>query len=243
MKLDEFFELNFYKLYDFVWKHKSTGIPFVFVKGGEVRLGFDAVKIRMLKNELERQGETLLISQCCLQERYAFIKPMLIAIEPVNSALAGIYCRDSLERPEFTSWSEIQTPAYFSLQRASQFCKKFGFSLPTADELETCSTRFKSELYDFGAMPDESRFEKVISPKLNGRESSKLRGSCYAHWTESREIETGESILRGGGAELLPWQNCGEWQLCLSCARWPISAHFSETGVLRPVVRAPEGMF
>jgi hypothetical protein len=219
--------------------HNKTQLRFVHCPQQTVDLGYDAVLHGKLATELKNRSEVLLVDPALLVSKQIQLQEMLVAVEPVSLEVAARYCDDELHRPEFTGWSRSEQPAYASLDRALEFCADFGFELTSVDDITARARSSTDELYDFGAMPLEEReLEAVLLPKL-GRyatlEKAKLGATCYSHWTRTK-CETGEMMLRGGGAELWPWQGTGEWQLCLSAAAWKETTNFMETAAFRPIV-------
>jgi hypothetical protein len=221
-----------------LFRHNQTSIIFMYKPKMPGMLGISSNALTHFENELSARGEHILFPRELIIQRPVELPELLIAVEPVNALLAKTFLTDDIERPEFTNWEIDSQPAYFSIDKALQFCEKFGFQLPNTNEIEVHSRASEDYIFDFGDLPsDEALIEATLVPKLGYSVcSDRLRATCYAHWTASKSIENSERILRGGAAELWPWQDTGEWQLAVSCVYWPQSKGFLEAAVVRPVV-------
>ena len=144
---------------------------------------------------------------------------------------------------------------YYSREEAAKLLEHWGWQFPTEAQWEcACRGGGGHQLFFFGdELPAEEELAGYIEldPDAWKPNPFGLVGLFGGEWCRENYRETpgsppleGVYTMRGGASGAWPWQDTGEWTLCLSAARsphteiWP--AGDSEAwGVLRPVIELP----
>ncbi len=130
----------------------------------------------------------------------------------------------------------------FDLDVATDALQDSLFRVPSEAEWEYCArgTRSRELTYRGDVVPDnEDWFEDTLALGVTGANAFGLWGFgyemelCADAWHETLDDHpldgtprrgTGDRVVRGGAAQLYPWQGCGEWHMLLSAFRMPSSA-------------------
>jgi hypothetical protein len=211
--------------------HAEANIEFVLIPGGSYHKGlsrdeyqaasqFPDVRADIL-NGLPPAGEVE-------------VAPFLISRTPLQMPLVKQYIALDrlLFRPEFGEDEQDPVPVYVTRGEALEFTARFGFALPTEIQMEYAIRGGTQTLFYFGSeLPSEETLEnEILVSKFDQETMSDVRkangfglvGSLVGCWCQDDFVENGVVrgyTTKGGGAIFWPWQDTGEWMLCMSAMR------------------------
>jgi len=204
------------------------------VPGGTFQRGFSEAEEAKVREAAERRG---IVDQ---YEEYGFLIDQLPTMRPVRAVWVGPFLvgRDP---------GEVLEPS-----EVADWLKEGPFRLPTEAEWEYAARGgVAGQLtYRGDALPDEAWFQETDALGPEACNAFGLWGfglepeMCADAWASGYEdapadgsarAGAGPRVVRGGAAEVYPWQACGEWQLLLTAVRGDQKAW--EYGVaVRPVL-------
>lgn len=130
----------------------------------------------------------------------------------------------------------------FNLDAATDALQESPFRVPSEAEWEYCARGGKARelTYRGDVVPDEEEwFEETHALGVQGANEFGLWGFgyepelCADAWSETHDDHpadgtprkgTGDRVVRGGAAQIYPWQACGEWHMLLAAFRMRSSA-------------------
>ncbi|MEE6261065.1 formylglycine-generating enzyme family protein [Plantactinospora sonchi] len=237
------------------WRHTASGVVFRKVPGGTFRMGLsdaelDAVRAIERAGEVEDTVEPFLANAGDAQPvREVRVEPFLIARHPLTVAQIRHWLPDYED-----NYAETDTGTARLGDDLDDLLKLLPFALPSEAQWEyaaragTTTLTFRGDgkpdedelLDDFG---DETR--TAATENAFGLAAMGSAGElCADVWipgftdapTDARpRTGDGPRTVRGGAADLSPWQGCDEWLLLLSAVRYE---HRQFTAV-RPVAPLP----
>ncbi len=237
------------------WRHIPSGVVFRKVPGGTFRMGLSNAELDAVR-AIERSGgvedtiEPFLASAGDAQPvREVRVEPFLLARHPLTVAQVRHWL------PEYEDqYAEADTGAARLEDDLDELLTSLPFQLPSEAQWEyaaragTTTLTFRGDgkpgddqvLDDFG---DETRTAAAENPFGLAAMGSAYE-LCADVWipgfadapTDARpRTGDGPRTVRGGAAEVYPWQGCDEWLLLLSATRYE---HAQFTAV-RPAAALP----
>lgn len=219
-----------------VFRHAGLGLELALVPGGSVERGLSAEEEQLVREaaEADRDNESWF-------EEYGQLFDGLAAMRPVASIAVGplLACRhplETMEPSELPGWLVDAAP----------------FRLPSEVEWEYLARGGRSRELTWRGhrIPDDGYFGEIFDGGADianpfgcwgfGLEPEVCADAWHGSYDGSPATAApwwgpGDRVVRGGAAQLYPWQDCGEWHLL--CSAFRTSAEVSPYAVsARPVV-------
>ncbi len=222
--------------------HEPTGLPFHLVPGGALRMGVDADEVGRLRAQYQywdgadeaEHTLSVLSSRTCWPVTEVSIRPFLLAAHPVGRTPVRSYEElAAMGAAEWIAHLERFEAEGMSLEQALDEERRLGevgLRLPSEAEWEWAARGAGSQSFPGGdAIPSSPNTGVNL---LGFVDLGALPEVCADAWAPTLEgtrrdgaPRAGEPsagrAARGGGATCYPWQDCGEWTLLLSGARFP----------------------
>jgi hypothetical protein len=211
--------------------HRPSAIEFCLVPGGQARLGLSAREAERVEARLdEKRGE---VDWSATPPRDVRVAPFLCARLPANLVQVAA---DDARLEELDELNEDGA----TLARARKWAARFGWRLPTDDELEYAIRGSTRSLFFWGDEVVEDVRSTLHGPTATEEDLDRACNAfglagvvSVAHWTQ-------DGFLRGGAGAWSPWQTCDEWLLCVSGYRRRPDRKDPEARVsFRPVLSIP----
>jgi formylglycine-generating enzyme required for sulfatase activity len=224
------------------FEHSSTKLEFNLIIGGTFEMG---LSLQEEKNARVIEQELPFPAKKMRPVHQVHIRPFLLTRFPLTEAFvrSHIVIDENLFRPEFGEIDEV-VPIYLSREETDLLKSKTGFDLPSEAQWEYACRGQTTSLFYFGdTFPDEDSLESiyllynftdpVVCERASNMHPYGLVGLFIGEWCED-SYKNNYSYLplndtpnfggppysvRGGAAPLWPWQDAGEWQLCMSAMR------------------------
>jgi formylglycine-generating enzyme required for sulfatase activity len=216
------------------YRQSATGWEFNLIPGGVCWIGLTSAELEAARR-IEGVREDILAELVPPQQ--VRVPPLLFGRLPVlEGAVRGeIELDEALFRPEFGDAGE-PVPIYLSRSEVERICQRHSLDLPTEAEWEYVARGGTQSLFFFGdRLPDRAALgEKILAARLAGSVLEDIEaanpfgilGMFVGSWCKDEfrrrndgVPEEGGYVVKGGGAALWPWQNVGEWMLCISAMR------------------------
>jgi formylglycine-generating enzyme required for sulfatase activity len=222
------------------FQHRETGVEFNLLPGGRFHMGSsdqeyqDATRLPKCREELLRG---------LMPSRDFTVKPFLMSRFPLLEGFVRQHVQlvGGLFRPEFSDNPGDPVPIYMTRDEVEAVATKFGFLLPSEAQWEYAVRGGTTTLFYFGStLPDEqtlgskillTKFDQDVTDDVAVANPFGLIGMLTGSWCQDRYRPTGRAsqnrpveddgayVCRGGGAIFWPWQDQGEWMMCMSAMR------------------------
>ena len=204
--------------------HSTTGVFFTLVDSGAFTMGMTDAEERELRSRPEDIDTDVVlhfVEEHLLQARPVTeiqLAPFLMADFPLT--VEFVTNRWGFADDQFTEDGAAYIP---DASTAVPLISEFGFRLPSEAEWEYCHRRFSQP----GKLPDEDSLQLTPADGICGFGS--YAELCADAWLPSLDgVPTdgsprhgdGPRVVRGGAANLYPWQGCGEWLGLLPFCRY-----------------------
>jgi formylglycine-generating enzyme required for sulfatase activity len=124
-------------------------------------------------------------------------------------------------------------PAMLTHAEATKVADGLGCRLPSEAEWETMCRAGASTLFPWGwGLPPDDELEQWLAwdAAASTRNAWGFGGLFFGEWCADRyrpshdsgeQEQHGARVIKGGGSQFWPWQDCGEWVWCMPAARMP----------------------
>ncbi|WP_430791812.1 formylglycine-generating enzyme family protein [Actinoplanes sp. G11-F43] len=237
------------------WAHVPSGVIFREVPGGTFRMGMSEAEVEAVR-AIERAGgaeddldpffEWTADAQPVREVR---VEPFLIARHPLTVEQVRHWLPDYQD-----DYADADSGTARFEDGADELLEVLPFRLPSEAEWEyaaragTATLTFRGDgkpgedqvLHDFGDEKLTTAAENAFGLAAMGSAAELcadvwIPGFKGAPADARPRVGDGPRVVRGGAADVHPWQGCDEWTLLLSAARY----EYGEFAAIRPVAALP----
>ena len=206
------------------YRHSATGVAFTLVDADDFTMGMTDAEEQMLRRrreDIESDVVVHFIEEYLRQARpavHVHVGPFLIADFPLT--VRFVTSRWGFAEDQFSDDGAAYLP---DADTIGPLISELGFRLPSEAEWEYCHRRF----HPLQDLPGEDSLQ--LTPIDGIAAFGSYAELCADAWSPtlddiprdgSPRIGDGPRSVRGGAANLYPWQGCGEWLGLLPFTRY-----------------------
>lgn len=224
--------------------HNASGMEFNLLFGNTFQMGLSEAEEKSVLEDQMEITSIQLHAETMRPVHDVYINPFLITRFPctVLQAQQAISLNPNIRRYSIMEPEDLHMVIILTREEANAIAVKYEFSLPSEAQWEYACRRLTTTPFYFGEfLPEDEILEDEVLLQaffdtelcLEAANAFGLVGLCVGEWCSDSYQKNYQHapnndqpimgpppyVVRGGAARLYPWQDCGEWKLCMSAYR------------------------